>query len=288
LSGVEAIYVAPHGILHYIPLLALEHEGKPFIEYATITHIPSIAVAVRMHQSRAGRIADELEQLVVAGNPTSDLTFAGIEATAIARMFHVPVLLEEQANKESILDALESGPCAHIAAHAYYDSEDPFSSGIVTCGSNILSARDLMARSLRPSLIVLSACETGVQRLESSENHAGLTRTLLNAGVASLVVSLWRVADLSTMLLMHRFYTFLHEGRSVAAALQKAQLWLRSVPAQELAAWFAAERHRPTEESLMDYETAAEAWRYFIAHPSDAQIFRHPFFWSGFILVGAK
>ena len=288
LTGVEAIFIVPHGILHHVPFLALEHEGRPLIEYATVTYIPSIAVAAQMRTAGAGRIADDLNQLFVAGNPTSDLNFAGIEASAIARMFHVPALLEERANKENILDALEFSRCAHIAAHAYYDSKDPFSSGIVTHGGNILRARDLMARSLRPRLLVLSACETGIQRIELSENHAGLTRALLYAGVSSLVVSLWSVDDLSTMLLMHRFYSHLYKGQSVDAALRNAQLWLRSAHAQELADWFTVERNRPAEESLMDYGAAAEAGRHFMAHPSDAQIFHDPFFWSGFILVGVR
>jgi CHAT domain-containing protein/tetratricopeptide (TPR) repeat protein len=288
LTGMQAIFIAPHGILHGVPFLALEHDGRPLIEYATVTFVPSIAVAIRMQTADTGSIADNLNQLFVAGNPTSDLNFAGVEASAIARMFHVPALLEEKANKQNILDALGSSPCVHIAAHAYHDSNDPFSSGIVTHGGDVLTARDLMACSLRLRLMVLSACETGIQRLELSENHAGLTRALLCAGVSSLVVSLWPVDDLSTMLLMHRFYSHLYEGQSVDAALQSAQLWLRGVNAEELVAWFTVERNRPAEKSVMDYGAAAEAERLFSADPPDAQIFHDPFFWSGFILVGVE
>jgi CHAT domain-containing protein/tetratricopeptide (TPR) repeat protein len=287
LTGVAAVCIASHGILNYIPLHALEHLGKPLAEYAAVSYVPSIAMAIRMRAARGPNKAHGRDQLTVVGNPTSDLPFAQTEAMAIARMFGVVPLLEAQACKGAILEALKSTPSAHIAAHAYFDSRDPFDSGIITHGREVLRARDLMAHSIRPQLIVLSGCETGVQRINPGENHAGLTRALLYAGVNSLVVSLWSVADFASLLLMHRFYLHLSEGRPLDTALQRAQLWLRSAPASEIAAWFNVERERSPEEALMDYGIATNAWRYFVARPPNEQVFCHPFFWAGFVLVGA-
>ena len=85
---------------------------------------------------------------------------------------------------------------------------------------------------------------------------------------------------------IHHNTTTIKVGRH--SALRSAQLWLRSVHAQELADWFTVERNRPAEDSLMNYGAAAEARQNIIGHPSDTQIFHDPFFWSGFILVGVS
>ena len=52
----------------------------------------------------------------------------------------------------------------------------------------------------------------------------GLTRGFLYAGTPSLVVSLWRVSDRSTTLLMRRFYEGLGQGLNKPKALQQAAL----------------------------------------------------------------
>ena len=51
-------------------------------------------------------------------------------------------------------------------------------------------------------LIVLSACETGLGKNVQGEGLVGLTRGLMYAGAERLVVSLWKVDDKGTAVLM--------------------------------------------------------------------------------------
>ena len=76
--------------------------------------------------------------------------------------------------------------------------------------------------NLNSKLITLSACETTLGDLNSGDELVGLSRTFLYAGTSALVVSLWTV-DVSTSIMMTKFYQFLNEGNSPAIALSMAQ-----------------------------------------------------------------
>ena len=123
--------------------------------------------------------------------------------------------------------------------------------------NDILHAYEVLGLKLDCDLITLSACETALgQKVEilSGEGIVGLPRSFLYAGTRSLIVSLWKVEDESTSLLMAKFYkNFKEAGMSKAAALRKAKL------------------------SLMKMEKK-------IGNRSLS--YAHPFFWAPFILIG--
>lgn len=59
--------------------------------------------------------------------------------------------------------------------------------------------------NLRADLVVLSACGTGRGNI-TGDGVIGLSRSLMAAGVPSIVVSLWAVEDRATAELMREFY----------------------------------------------------------------------------------
>jgi CHAT domain-containing protein len=85
-------------------------------------------------------------------------------------------------------------------------------------------AREIRRTRLNADLIVLSACETGVGRLQGEEGVMNLARAFLSSGARSVVASLWSVEDRSTATIMESFYEHLAAGLSVSEALRQAQL----------------------------------------------------------------
>ncbi|MCH5229795.1 MAG: CHAT domain-containing protein [Muribaculaceae bacterium] len=100
--------------------------------------------------------------------------------------------------------------------------DNSFDDGILT-GSEI--ARINLSNV---NMVVLSACESGLGEV-GSEGVMGLQRGLKKAGVQSLLMSLWKVDDKATSLLMTEFYRNLVKGENATRALKSAQQYLRKM-----------------------------------------------------------
>ena len=76
-------------------------------------------------------------------------------------------------------------------------------------------------------LVVLSACDTGRGDVQLGQGVSGLRRALVVAGAETVVMSLWKVSDDSTRLLMETYYRNLLAGQGRASALREAMRSLR-------------------------------------------------------------
>ena len=76
---------------------------------------------------------------------------------------------------------------------------------------------------LNADMAVLSACESGIGKVHRGEGMMSLSRAFMYAGVPSTVISLWKVPDQATSLLMKKFYGFLKLGQSKHLALANAK-----------------------------------------------------------------
>ena len=92
----------------------------------------------------------------------------------------------------------------------------------------ILSAKEISHLDLsNTDLVVLSACQTALGDI-TNDGVAGLQRGFKIAGVKSVLMSLWKVDDAATYLLMKHFYKSLFAGKNKQQALRDAQNYLRS------------------------------------------------------------
>lgn len=153
------------------------------------------------------------------------------------------------AATEENLKAVRSPGILHLASHGFFSSEVValnaeakneflFHSGLVLAGANqslstgltsfendgIVTAFEVMNLDLaNTQLVVLSACETGLGKIENGEGVFGLQRSFMQAGARNVLISLWKVDDQATRDLMIKFYEYLTEGNSLHDSLKKAQ-----------------------------------------------------------------
>lgn len=111
---------------------------------------------------------------------------------------------------------LSGGNNAWMGANIPEDVED----GILTAEE--ISRLDLS----NTKLVVLSACDTGRGHIDPVEGVWGLQRAFKQAGVESILMTLWKIPDQTTALFMEKFYEQLLAGRSLRQSVKEAQLYL--------------------------------------------------------------
>jgi len=73
-------------------------------------------------------------------------------------------------------------------------------------------------------LVVLSACETNLGKIEKGEGVMSLARGFTYAGAISLISSLWKVNESSTADISSKLYKYLVEGKTKSEALHQSKL----------------------------------------------------------------
>jgi len=228
LAGIERLILAPAGNGHLLPWSVLmERVGwrTPADQPMPLVTLPALGVLSRLR----GRPQAHVGPALVVGNPIGDLPYAEDEARKVAARFGTAPLLGSAVTKEAILSRLAEASLIHLATHAFFDYNNPLESGIVLA-DGVLTAREVLQHRLHADLLVLSACESGQVGSLGGEELAGLSQAFLQAGVRSLLVSLWRVNDPVTAALMQAFYTARQDGADKALALRQAMTQIQRDP----------------------------------------------------------
>jgi CHAT domain-containing protein len=106
------------------------------------------------------------------------------------------------------------------------------------------------------TLVVLSACQTGLGDVKDAEGTVGLQRALLARGVSTVMVSLWNVDDVATGYLVQRFFV----------------------------RWLDPEHPSTKAEALRGAAQDLRGWR---PPGQDHATYDNPRYWAAFQLVGA-
>jgi CHAT domain-containing protein len=223
LLSARRLLIVPHGALHYVPFHALiDASGAPLVDQLEIASAPSAAVLAACYERAP--LPDDLGRRLLMGVANPAIPQVAREIEAVAQLFGPSIVLaDHMATEESFRRHAPEADVMHIASHAVFRHDNPLFSAI-RLADGWLSLYDLYSMRLRAALVTLSACETGVSDVLAGDELVGLARGFLQAGAASVVVSLWAVNDASTARLMERFYTCLEKGSGAAAAMRQAQI----------------------------------------------------------------
>ncbi|HYM62146.1 MAG TPA: CHAT domain-containing protein [Thermoanaerobaculia bacterium] len=280
-GSATIVSIVPDDALWRVPFETLvDRSGSFAIETRTYHYAPSTAVLLGEGAHRSANSVDARAHLFLGfGNPRlatpqsarlepaergtalAPIPEAEREVKAIAALFgpsgstvYVGAeALESRAKAEAPEYAI-----VHFATHGVIDNANPMYSRLLLARRSndaedgALEAREMMKLPLRADLVVLSACDTARGDVHAGEGLIGLTWTVFAAGCPSVIASEWRVGSATTEALMESFY----------------RKWLKQR---------AAGRPFAKAAALRDARLA-------VLHDPR---YRHPYYWSPFVLIGA-
>lgn len=281
LAGVNHLIVSADDALALIPFEALlsrdvaaenaaPEPGSYLVERFTVSYMPSATVLAALRPAAKASVvvalgdpkfsadADAAGGPALPPLPNTAAEVASLRALAGSRRFVALTGADATRARLLALPELRDAGLLHLATHGVANENEPGRSGLwlapdaapaaAPAAPGFLAVDDIMGLGLHSELVTLSACETGLGRLERGEGVLGLTRAFLVAGARSVVVSLWSVNDRSTALLMEGFYQGL------------------------------------LQRGLAREEALAEAKRSLLA----AAETRSPYYWAPFVMVGER
>ncbi|OCR01450.1 hypothetical protein BCD67_21825 [Oscillatoriales cyanobacterium USR001] len=233
-NASDRVIFVPQDELFLVPFAALQDkEGKYLIEKHTILTAPSIQVLDLTRKQRQRLANSTAKDVLIVGNPSpmpapfQPLEYAEPESKAIANLLNANPIIGTQATESAIVAQMPNARIIHLATHGQFDDIRGLGSAIALAPSGkddgLLTAEEILNLKLNAELVVLSACDTGRGRL-TGDGVIGLSRSLISAGVPSVIVSLWKVPDNTTSGLMVEFYRQLQKNPDKAQALRQAML----------------------------------------------------------------
>lgn len=131
-------------------------------------------------------------------------------------------LKKGRATKKAFLENAQGYEIIHLSTHA--SAGTFFEPAHIEFRNETLYLPEIYGLNLNTNLLVISACETGIGKLQKGEGAMSLARGFSYTGVQNLLVSLWKVNDKATSILMRNFYKNYSKTKSKTKAIHQAKL----------------------------------------------------------------
>ena len=194
-----------------------------------------------------GRIERSMADL--SGMSLHDLPQTRNEVESIGKLVgpDATILLGSDATETAFKkEPLDQFRVLHLAVHGFADTQYPERSALVlgtdpkSGDDGLLQVREIIRLRLNAELTTLSACDTGVGKLQGQEGVSNLVGAFLLAGSKSVVASLWSADDTFSSALMDRFYNRLAQGEDTSSALRDAKLDLLAQYGEQVSPFYWA------------------------------------------------
>ena len=225
-KGISKLIILPDGILGTIPFEALLTQDpslsshRYLIQDYAVSYDYAASLFINKSSSAPGQVSGiflsapvsfENNELKMPTLPGSEKEVQEIRYLFLSKEDKPTLCVKSEASETAVKsDQLASYRFLHFATHGIVNEAKPELSRIFLTPDprqdGSLYSGEIYNLKINAELVTLSACETGLGKVEKGEGIIGLSRSLTYAGAKNLVVSLWQVSDASTSELMIDFY----------------------------------------------------------------------------------
>lgn len=235
INKLQKLYIMPVRAIGTIPFAALMMDDEThLIDKVSVMVLPSIDTGSQIYEigrRRSRTWNPDFKSALVVGNPAypsdktwvfPDLPAAEEEAEYISGIFPSVLFTGKQATQRRIVPHLAKADLLYFATHGLADDENPLDKSFLVLADtsatdqSYLTAKEVLNMRMDASLVILSACQTGLGRVVSG-GVIGLSRAFLIAGAGQVVMSLWNVNDGSAKEFMTIFFSHLEQVEPVRA-----------------------------------------------------------------------
>ncbi len=239
------------GMLELVQQRHYDQDRKPLLAFGSAVYdMPESEAEMIKNPAQLARLQQQVDAALSQGTPVRAMyaslgrsTWNNLPATldevkAIQKVVNGAEILTGEEVTETAIKALSANGkldeynVLHFATHGVADPIIPELSALVL--SQMLATEDdndgylrvgeLVRLNLDVDFVNLSACTVELGKLSSSTGIVGLTQSLLLAGANGVSVSLWQLADESTVHFMSTLYTLINkEGLSYADAITEVK-----------------------------------------------------------------
>ncbi|MBZ5683254.1 MAG: CHAT domain-containing protein [Acidobacteriia bacterium] len=243
LRDAQGEYLLKSRVISYVPsgtiLNMLRHAEKPKPAPKSLLAVGDVEYE---NQGGAGRriprpasIRGRIERGIadLSGIGLHDLPETRAEVEEIGKIVgsDAVMLLGKDATETGFKkQPLDQFRILHLAVHGFADTQYPERSALVlgtdpqSGDDGLLQVREIIRLRLNAELTTLSACDSGVGKLQGQEGISNLVEAFLVAGSKSVVASLWSADDTFASALMEQFYRHLAQGEDTSSALRNAKV----------------------------------------------------------------
>ena len=293
-NGFKAAVLIPCGMLSFLPLHAAGDEnenGRIFaLDSICFSYAPSARVLMEVAQQASSRSFDTL---LAIDNPDDSLKYSDLETNAAMYHFRESdrvLLKSDQASLENVKQIIGNYDVVHFSTHGGTNLDEPLLSGLLMANGDVLTLKEVLSLNLpKTRLAILSACQMGVPvEWDIIDECVTLPTGFVQAGVPGVIAPLWSVSDLSTALLIARFYKLWKDERlSPPEALRGAQIWLRNASNSELKVFLEEDISKQNLQFVL-YDSAQKLYALLRLKDEDKSFapFSNPYWWAGFTYNG--
>jgi lipopolysaccharide biosynthesis regulator YciM len=196
----------------------------------TIKPLPNTLVEINMIDSLASN--QQISSIKLNGRGANEKNVKNMESPSVLHFATHGFFLSDKESSGDVYSVgnnplMKSGLLLSGAGQYFFGDHLKVASSMDE-EDNILTALEVLNMNLsNTELVVLSACETGLGEVKNGEGVYGLQRAFVIAGAKSVLMSLWKVDDLTTNELMVLYYQNLLAGINKFDALNMAQNTLK-------------------------------------------------------------
>ncbi|WP_322551370.1 CHAT domain-containing tetratricopeptide repeat protein [Flavobacterium psychraquaticum] len=203
--------IIPDGLLNFVAFDALVTQKTVSKNYTTIPFlVHQNKLAYQTNATFYIKNTPKEKQNTIVGffpifeNTNAELLYSKEEAKALLP-FKALLFMNEKATKANFLKNSSQFSILHLSTHGTSGSfSEP---ATLVFYDDLMLLNELYAlQNCHPQLVVLSACETGIGKLQKGEGAMSIARAFQYAGAENILFSLWKINDYASAQLMTNFY----------------------------------------------------------------------------------